>query len=166
MIGLKPMRAGGPPIWMAGSADAAIRRAARIADAWMIVPSTTLADLTGQMRVYREALGTRVPDCFPMVRECYVGANHKTAVEECRGALQYKYDAYASWGLPGRKTPSFEELARDRFIIGDKVFVKEEMARYREALGVDHFMMRCHWPGLAFDKAIASIRRLGEIVAG
>jgi hypothetical protein len=26
MIGLKPVRAGGPPIWMAGSADAAIRR--------------------------------------------------------------------------------------------------------------------------------------------
>jgi len=43
--------------------------------------------------------------------------------------------------------------------------VKEEIARYREALGVDHFMMRCHWPGLEFDKSLASIRRLGEIFA-
>ena len=56
-----------------------------------------------------------------MVRECYVGANHKTAVEECRAALQYKYDAYASWGLSSRKQPTFEELARNRFIIGDAV---------------------------------------------
>jgi alkanesulfonate monooxygenase SsuD/methylene tetrahydromethanopterin reductase-like flavin-dependent oxidoreductase (luciferase family) len=162
---LKAVHPGGPPIWMAGTAEAAIKRAARIADAWMIVPSTTLHDLTAQMRIYREALGHRVPDCFPMVRECYVGENHKTALDECRAALQYKYDAYASWGLSGRQTPALEELARNRFIIGDKVFVKEEITRYREALGIDHFMMRCHWPGLEFDKALGSIRRLGEIFA-
>ena len=60
---------------------------------------------------------------------------------------------------------SFEELARDRFIIGDKVFVKEEIARWREALGVNHFSMRVQWPGLEQDKALASIRRLGEIFA-
>jgi alkanesulfonate monooxygenase SsuD/methylene tetrahydromethanopterin reductase-like flavin-dependent oxidoreductase (luciferase family) len=41
---------------------------------------------------------------------------------------------------------SFEEFPRDRFIIGDKVSVKEEIARYRELLGVDHFIMRYQWP--------------------
>ena len=59
--------------------------------------------------------------------------------------------------------PPFEEYVRNRFIIGDAVFVKEEIARYREALGIDHFMMRCHWPGLEFEKALGSIGRLGEI---
>ena len=34
---------------------------------------------------------------------------------------------------------SFEDFARDRFIIGDKASVKDEIARYRELLGVDHF---------------------------
>ena len=38
-----------------------------------------------------------------------------------------------------------EDFARDRFIIGDKVAVKEEIARYRELLGIDHFIMRCQW---------------------
>jgi alkanesulfonate monooxygenase SsuD/methylene tetrahydromethanopterin reductase-like flavin-dependent oxidoreductase (luciferase family) len=164
-IGLKPVREGGPPIWMAGTAHAAIQRAARIGDAWMIVPSTPLPELVEQMRVYRSALGSRAPDCFPIVRECYVGATHRTALEECRGALQYKYNAYASWGLADRQPPTFEELVNERFIIGDRVSVKEEIARYREALGVDHFMMRCHWPGLEFDKTLASIRRLGDIFA-
>ena len=42
-IGLKPVRDGGPPIWIAGTADAAIQRAARLGDAWMIVPTTPLA---------------------------------------------------------------------------------------------------------------------------
>jgi hypothetical protein len=34
-------------------------------------------------------------------------------------------------------------ISRDLFIIGDKRSVKEEIARYRERLGVDHFIMRC-----------------------
>ena len=30
-------------------------------------------------------------------------------------------------------------------------------------VGIDHFMMRCHWPGLDFEKALSSITRLGAI---
>ena len=60
---------------------------------------------------------------------------------------------------------SFEEFARDRFIIGDKSSVQEEVARYRELLGVDHFIMRVQWPGLEQEKVLGSIRRLGEIFA-
>ena len=66
-------------------------------------------------------------------------------------------------GHGARDKPPFAEYARDRFIIGDATFVKEEVARYREALGVDHFMMRCHWPGLEQEKVLGSIRRLGQI---
>jgi len=119
------------------------------------------------MLLYRAALTEtgRKADAYPIIRECYVGASHQTALEECRGPLQYKYDAYAAWGTDRREKPPFAEYARDRFIIGDATFVKEEIARYREALGVDHFMMRCHWPGLAQEKVLGSIRRLGEIFA-
>jgi alkanesulfonate monooxygenase SsuD/methylene tetrahydromethanopterin reductase-like flavin-dependent oxidoreductase (luciferase family) len=58
---------------------------------------------------------------------------------------------------------SFEEIARDRFIIGDKVSVKDEIARWREKLGVNHFIMRVQWPGLPQEKVLGSIRRLGEM---
>jgi hypothetical protein len=60
---------------------------------------------------------------------------------------------------------SFEEVARDRFIIGDKVSVKEEIARWREHLGINHFVMRVQWPGLPQDKVLATIHRLGEMFA-
>ena len=56
-------------------------------------------------------------------------------------------------------------MARDRFIIGDKVSVKEEIVRWRERLGVNHFVMRVQWPGLEQEKVLHSIRRLGEIFA-
>ncbi len=41
--------------------------------------------------------------------------------------------------------------------------MKEEIARYNEILGVDHFVMRCQWPGLEQDKVLGTIGRLGEI---
>ncbi len=164
-IGLKPVRPGGPPVYIAAQADAAIKRAARIGDAWLIVPSTDLDVVAQQMRLYRETLAEagRTPAEYPISRECYVGASHASAFEECRAALEYKYNAYASWGLGASQSQPFEEFARNRFIIGDTVSVKEEITRYRERLGADHFIMRCQWPGLAQDQALGSIRRLGEM---
>jgi alkanesulfonate monooxygenase SsuD/methylene tetrahydromethanopterin reductase-like flavin-dependent oxidoreductase (luciferase family) len=167
-ISLKPVRPGGVPVYIAAQVDAAIRRAARIGDAWLIVNATGIDKVEQQMRTYRAALAEagRAPLEFPIARECYVGARYATAFEECRAALEYKYNAYASWGMesPTAKL-SFEEFARDRFIIGDKESVKEEIARYRERLGVDHFIMRVQWPGLEQEKVLGSIRRLGEIFA-
>jgi alkanesulfonate monooxygenase SsuD/methylene tetrahydromethanopterin reductase-like flavin-dependent oxidoreductase (luciferase family) len=175
-LGCRPVTPGGPPIYVAGKVDAAVRRAARIGDAWLIVPSDTLGTLKPLMATYRGALMEhgRTAREFPLTRECYVGASHAAALEECREALRYKYAAYAAWGLDGRTKGDddlalfgkpFEEFVKDRFIIGDRVSVQEEVARYREELGVDHFIMRVQWPGLPQERVLGSIRRLGEIFA-
>jgi alkanesulfonate monooxygenase SsuD/methylene tetrahydromethanopterin reductase-like flavin-dependent oxidoreductase (luciferase family) len=165
-LSLKPIRPGGPPIYIAGFADVAVRRAARIGDAWLIM-NNGLGAVVPLMQTYRAALQEygRTPLEYPITVECYIGARHATAHEECREPLEYKYKAYAVWGLEDRTSASFEDFARDRFIIGDKVSVKEEIARYRELLGVDHFIMRCQWPGLPQERALGSIERLGEIFA-
>jgi alkanesulfonate monooxygenase SsuD/methylene tetrahydromethanopterin reductase-like flavin-dependent oxidoreductase (luciferase family) len=172
-ISAKPLTPGGPPIYVAGMAEPAVRRAARIGDAWLIVNSADLAAVTAQMKVYRAALAEtgRTPREYPLTRECYIGTSHAAAFEECRAALHYKYSAYASWGL-GRQASDlesfgmpFEQFVRNRFIIGDKAAVKEEIARYRETLGVDHVIMRVQWPGLPQERALHTIRSLGEILA-
>ena len=167
-ISLKPVQASGPPVWVAGLVEAAVKRAARIGDAWLIANATTLGATEPLMRVYRETLsqlGKSVNE-FPIARECYVGASHRTAIEECRGPLEYKYSSYAAWGLESPTAGmTFDEMAKDRFIIGDKVAVKEEIARWQEVLGVNHFIMRVQWPGLEQEKVLGSIRRLGDIFA-
>jgi len=165
-LSLKPTRPGGPPLYIAGFADVAVKRAARIGDAWLIM-NNGLGAVVPLMRTFRAALQEygRTPIEYPITVECYVGARHATAHEECREPLEYKYRAYAAWGLEDRTSASFEDFARDRFIIGDKVSVKEEIARYRELLGVDHFIMRCQWPGLPQERVLGSIERLGEIFA-
>jgi alkanesulfonate monooxygenase SsuD/methylene tetrahydromethanopterin reductase-like flavin-dependent oxidoreductase (luciferase family) len=165
-LSLKPVRPGGPPVYIAGFAEAPVRRAARVGDAWLIM-NNGLGTVAPLMQTYRAALKEygRTPIEYPITVECYVGERHATAHEECRGPLEYKYNAYAAWGLEERPKQSFADLARDRFIIGDKISVREQIARYRELLGVDHFIMRCQWPGLPQEQVLGSIRRLGEIFA-
>jgi len=166
-LSLKPVRPGGPPLYIAAQAEVPVKRAARVGDAWLIVNIRGIDNLVPLMQTYRAALTEygRTPIEYPITVECYVGERHATAHEECREPLEFKYSAYAAWGMEHSSSQSFEDFARDRFIIGDKVSVKEEIARYREVLGVDHFIMRCQWPGLPQERVLSSIKRLGEIFA-
>jgi len=41
--------------------------------------------------------------------------------------------------------------------------VKEEVARYNELIGVNHFIMRVQWPGLPQANVLRTISALGEI---
>jgi len=154
--------------------DAAVRRAARLGDAWLITNFAHLSVLVPQMTMYRQLLteaGKEFPADAPITRECYIGSTHANALEECKAALQYKYGAYSSWGLDKQSKGAesfeqpFEEFVKDRFIIGDKAFVKDEIQRYRDLLGVNHFIMRVQWPGLEQAKALHTISALGEIFA-
>jgi hypothetical protein len=52
---------------------------------------------------------------------------------------------------------------KDRFIIGDKAFVRDEVQRYRDLLGVNHFLMRVQWPGLPQANVLRTITSLGEV---
>ena len=173
-IGLRPVRPGGPPIWIAGVVDAAVKRAARIGDAWLITNFAHLSVLLPQMKLYSDTLKSvnkPFPTDVPITRECYVGPTRAKALEECKAALEYKYSAYSSWGLDKQSEGAesfnqpFEEFVKDRFIIGDKAFVREEVQRYNELLGVNHFLMRVQWPGLEHAKVLRTISALGEIFA-
>ena len=93
-----------------------------------------------------------------------------TAVSEAAEFLAAKYSAYRRWeqdkALPAGESfdASFEELARDRFILGDPVRVAEEIARYRERLGVTTMIFRVQWPGMDQERVLRSIRLLGHKV--
>src|SRR5580704_17831811 len=67
-IGVKPIRPGGPPLYIAAQADVSVRRAARIGDAWLIVNSSGLAKIAPLMQTYRAALTEfgRTPKEFPI----------------------------------------------------------------------------------------------------
>jgi alkanesulfonate monooxygenase SsuD/methylene tetrahydromethanopterin reductase-like flavin-dependent oxidoreductase (luciferase family) len=84
--------------------------------------------------------------------------------------LEDKYRAYRAWEQDKALPPGesfgldFEALARDRFVIGDPVRVREELARYRERLGVTEAIFRLQWPGMEQRNVLRAIRLLSDSV--
>jgi alkanesulfonate monooxygenase SsuD/methylene tetrahydromethanopterin reductase-like flavin-dependent oxidoreductase (luciferase family) len=172
-ISMPPRQRPRPPIWLAANADAGVKRAARLGDAWLMNPHTTLRTLERQLALFREtrkALGKPPATEFPLIKECYVAPDAATAVGEARPFLAAKYEAYRQWeqdkALPAGESfaPDFDALARDRFLLGDPARVRDEIARYRDTLGVTTIIVRVQWPGMEQARVLRTIRHLGEDV--
>ena len=73
----KPFQKPYPPVWLGGSAPAAVQRAARLADGFFGAGSTTTERFAGQVKVLREALAEdgRDPDAFPVAKRVYVAVD-------------------------------------------------------------------------------------------
>lgn len=168
-VGLRPVQKPHPPIWIAGTVDAAVRRSARLGDAWMNLFTLTFDELAHQKEVFTDArneAGLPMPDEWPLMRECFIGSSSRTAISECEGPLGGKYAYYAAWGLGGTSPDqSFEDLAEKWFLVGDEAQVKDQLLRYKEELGFNHLIVRANWPGLEPEKALNTIRALGRIAA-
>src|SRR5690606_12474591 len=152
----KPVQKPHPPIWIGASADAAIRRAARMGTCWYVGPNDRLDAIANQLDTYRRALdevGKPFPQEFPYRREVFVAPTREEAYRLAREPLMTKYRAYHAWGL-GRSRPGepdelgqpFEELIKDRFFIGSPDEVAEDIIRFNKRLGVNHIVMSMHWP--------------------
>ena len=172
-ISTKPVQNPHPPIWVAANNDVAIRRAARWGYPWLINPHATVPMVADQWTKYKSALdefGNPVPDDLPMMREMYVAEDRETAYLESRPFLEAKYKAYADWGqdkaLPGEESFSvpYQDLAKDRFLLGSPDDIVEEFRRYHDELGVNHMICRMQWPGMPQEKVLKQIELLGREV--
>ena len=110
-----------PPIWLAANGDAGVRRAATIADAWLMNPHSTLATLERQLALFRrarEASGRPPAAEIPVIKECLVAATKSAALAAARPFLESKYRAYQRWEQDKALPPGesfaldFEALAR------------------------------------------------------
>jgi alkanesulfonate monooxygenase SsuD/methylene tetrahydromethanopterin reductase-like flavin-dependent oxidoreductase (luciferase family) len=163
-----------PPIWVAANSDAAVRRAARIGDAWFINPHTRLDELQRQMRLYEEERAANHlpgPNATPTLKEVCVAASDEEALELARPYLKGKYDAYVDWGqsevLPPADTlrREFAELtAGGRFVLGSPETCAALLAEHVERLGVDHFVCRLQWPGMPQRHVLSSMTLLAQEV--
>ena len=169
----RPVQQPHPPIWVAANNDAAIRRAARWGYPWLINPHATMTMVAGQFGKYQEALqkaGQPTPATLPMMRELYLAKDRETAYLESRPYLEGKYAAYAAWGqdkaLPGNESFSvpYQDLARDRFLLGSPDDVAQEIQRYSDDLGVNYLIFRMQWPGMEQAQVLRQIELLGRDV--
>jgi alkanesulfonate monooxygenase SsuD/methylene tetrahydromethanopterin reductase-like flavin-dependent oxidoreductase (luciferase family) len=170
-MNIRPVQKPRPPIWMAANNDPAVKRAARLGDAWLINPHATIDTIRRQIAIYRaelEAAGKGEPRELPIIKEVYCAKDRATALAMAGPYLLAKYRDYAKWGqdkvMPDSQdfTRSLEELIEGRFILGSPEECYNELAPYWQEFGIDHIVIRTHWAGMPLPNALASMRLISD----
>lgn len=169
--GLRPVRPGGPPVWIAASSDAAVERTGRLGYPWLInhADYPTIERQVGLYRQARSQADHPADVTLPILREFFVAETAEEAVRIAQPYVTGKYETYAQWGqdqaLEGERSfaSEFEALARDRFIVGGVEQVVADLKRY-EALGVTHIGLRMRWAGMAPGPTAEAMRLTAERV--
>ena len=173
-LSMKPCQKPHPPVWIGANADSAIRRAAKLADAWFINPHQRMETIERQIEVYKRALdeaGKPFPDELPLMREIFVARSRDEAVRLARPYLEEKYKVYHEWGQDKAMPKGdddlsldFDELTRDRFLFGSPDEVTEQIVGYNKRLGVTHMVVGLHWVGMPHSQVVDSMTLFAEEV--
>lgn len=170
-MNIRPVQRPYPPIWVAANNERAIRRAARMGDAWYINPHSTMETIREHLAVYRDELakaGRPMPRELPAVKEIFCARDRATAIEMAAPYLMGKYQDYAKWGqdkvMPENESfdQEFDELLESRFVLGSPEECYEQLRPYWEEFGVNHLTFRTHWTGMPLASAMHSIRLISD----
>src|SRR3989442_8316365 len=175
----KPLQKPSPPIWVAAKSEAAVRRAARISDAYFMDPVTPQAVLKQRRLAFKDELKKIGRDQsrreVPLFREAFVARTDEEAWKDVLEPVLHIYKEYYLWGHMQDEEGSpvdpkkvsyeqFLQLLRKRFIIGGPDTCIAQIEKYRKEVGVDHLIFRIHFPGLRHEKALGAIRLFAEKV--
>ncbi len=127
-----------------------------------------------QTQVYKRALdeaGKPFPKEFPARREVFVARTREEAIRLCQPFLAEKYKAYHQWGqskvMPegdNNLGVEFDELIRDRFLLGSPDEVAEQILAFHKATGINHLIMSVQWPGMPQNMVLDVLQMLAEDV--
>jgi probable F420-dependent oxidoreductase len=171
----RPLQRPHPPIWVAAQADAGVRRAARVGDVLFLNPQARIATLREQAELFRRTrreLGRPVPEEMACHKEVFIAPDMDTALREGKPFLEGKLKMYARWGQ-ARELPTasatfvnegFDDLRKDRVIVGDPEHCIAEFQRYHREVGINHFSCVLNWPGMQHWQILRSIQLIGERV--
>jgi alkanesulfonate monooxygenase SsuD/methylene tetrahydromethanopterin reductase-like flavin-dependent oxidoreductase (luciferase family) len=175
-IGIAPIQAGGPPIWVGGSVQASTDRAAELGNGYIGSTSQSFDHVVQQGERYRAALAARGKDPSAAV----VASNRLTLVAESEAeanalAEQYVGEVlgfYANRGaqmpsemVGGRQSPAelFHALNESRCLVGTPEQVTATAQRYADA-GVTHILARLCPHGIPTEHAVRTVELLGKYV--
>jgi alkanesulfonate monooxygenase SsuD/methylene tetrahydromethanopterin reductase-like flavin-dependent oxidoreductase (luciferase family) len=173
----KPARPGGPPIWIGAHAEAATRRAARIADGWIAGEPTTeeLAERVAWLRDETARVGCSFDDLeiagyWPTF--VWEGGDAWEVVRPYHHYQEWKYDD--SVEAKGRLGPvpsppaldaETEAAIRAPMICGTPEAVIEQIATLADVAGPRfHFVGRLYYPGMDLEVMRESTRLFAERV--
>ena len=171
----RPVQRPHPPLWVAGVADAAVERAARLGDAWICGPVQSLSKAQSCLDVYRAACADAGKDGdWVLRRYAWCEADDTTVRDDV--LPRYVDGLMAHWRESAEDPEELElfaridagddigpeDIAADRLLWGDPDRVIAQIERYREATGCTH-VHAAFGAGLPADTGQASLGSFEDI---
>ena len=98
-------------------------------------------------------------------REMYVAKDRMEAEQEIKASFERLYQVYHQAGQPGEQyNRSFDELKKERIIVGNPQDVIEEIRDYQDQFGAEYMFFRSYYPGMDPSKTTRCIERFGQEV--
>ena len=151
----RPVQRPRPPIWFGAWAEPALRRAARLGDAWFVGPSANLNEIAPCARLYRHACmeAAKGEGEVNLFRYVFVAGSGKEAIATAgRPFIEAFEKMYFRWPHPVVKRPAgqltIERLAEDRIILGDPKTCVKDILRFQKELSAGHLVCRFSVPGI------------------
>lgn len=172
VMSFRPRRGGGQPIWLGGASPRALRRAARVADTWMIsshMSTDQAAEQADMYRRLREEAGQPHPQTRPALKSVFVAPTMEAARSLGGDQLTASYEMFKNWGL---FTDVFREQVdtvgyghvTERAFIGDPDTVAEQIVDFARRTGTNHLLVRSQWLGMTPSAIIGSLELLCQDV--
>ncbi len=153
-ISPRPRQQPHPPIWVAAFGPKALAQAGRLGLPYLASPLETLETLTANYARHRAA-GAASIDCIPVMRTIHV-SDSAAEIKELKARLAQ---------MPRPRTQVVAKID-DWAIVGEPGWVREQVQRYRESLGITHLIAaRLRIPGLDPVRLRRSVECLPELLA-
>jgi alkanesulfonate monooxygenase SsuD/methylene tetrahydromethanopterin reductase-like flavin-dependent oxidoreductase (luciferase family) len=171
-----PAQPGGPPLWVGGLTEPAIRRAGRVADGFMATEVTPdglgeQAALARRERARRAAAG---PFTISVHLPTFIwdGPGAWELIRDHHRYVAWKYDdmdtARSRAGGPASPPPlppTGEAQLRESIVMGTADEVARQIDAYRRAAGGDlHYIARLYFPGLPWEVQQRTLQLFAEQV--
>jgi probable F420-dependent oxidoreductase len=150
----RPVQKPNPPLWVAGVADAAVERAARLGDAWLCGPVQSISRANSCLAVYRAACAAHAkPADWILRRYAWVGTDRRAIEDDILpryvdGLMEHWRESaeddeekalFARIDNGDAVTP--QDIAADRLLWGTPDQVIAQIERYVRETGADHVHM-------------------------
>ena len=168
----RPVQSPHPPLWVAGVADAAVDRAARLGDAWLCGPVQSLPKAQSCLARYRGAGG----DSWILRRYAWVAPTRREVeedilpeyvaglIEHWRESVEDEAEQALFARMDAGESVAPREIAADRLLWGAPDDVIAQVERYRALTGCDH-VHAAFGAGLPGDRSQASLGDFAAIAA-
>jgi len=146
-----------PDIWLAAWSEPGVKRAARIADGWIVDPIQSISVVKAQADLYREECAKNGRKPFVCLMRDAVIAD---TVERASVLAEPTMETHRWYFEHGAFVPdeqlanvhsvsdlSFKVAAKDRIIHGDADAIIEQLGRFEDIIKPDYLIIRMRHPG-------------------